>query len=126
MTESWRQATLTAPHYLPELDLIALAPDGTGTGFCICWLATAIDGQCVAQIEPLGVVPAYQRLGLGRALLLTAMKQASERGAEAIRVYAESYNEASQGVYATASFRETHRLGFFLRVFDGSGDQLIG
>ena len=64
MTAAWRARTLTMPGYEPELDLVAVAEDGTVAGFCVVWLDR---GCSAAQIEPIGVVPRFRRLGLARA-----------------------------------------------------------
>jgi ribosomal protein S18 acetylase RimI-like enzyme len=120
MTEDWRLATIRDPHYTPELDLVAIAPDGSLAGFCVCWITpslAALGGQRIAQIEPLGVLPAYQRMGLGRALLLEALRRAKALGASTIEVNAESFNAASRGAYESVGFRTQFELPFFFRVF---------
>ncbi|MBN1135766.1 MAG: GNAT family N-acetyltransferase, partial [Anaerolineae bacterium] len=38
MTVEWRSRTLQQPRYVPDLDLVAVAPDGSLVAFCICWL----------------------------------------------------------------------------------------
>jgi ribosomal protein S18 acetylase RimI-like enzyme len=68
MTPAWRRSTLTHPAYRPEIDLVAVSPQGKLVGFCICWIWHAL-----GQIEPLGVHPDYQGQGLGRALELCAL-----------------------------------------------------
>jgi GNAT superfamily N-acetyltransferase len=66
MTRQWRERTLRAPLYQPGLDLVAVAPDGTLAGFCVGWHEPS---RGIAQVEPAGVHPRYQRRGLARALL---------------------------------------------------------
>ena len=120
MTAEWRRATLRDPHYAPELDLVAVAPDGTLAAFCVCWITpplAALGGLRVAQVEPLGVLPRYQRMGLGRALLLEAFRRARAMGARRIEVDAESYNQASRGAYESVGFRRAFEAPFFLRRF---------
>jgi ribosomal protein S18 acetylase RimI-like enzyme len=68
MTSAWRMRTLAHPAYQPEFDLVVVSPDGNLVGFCICW-----SWSNLGQIEPLGVHPDYQGLGLGRALELSAL-----------------------------------------------------
>lgn len=120
MTVDWRRATLRDPHYVPDLDLVAVGPDGGIVAFCVCWITPPLadlTGGSVAQIEPLGVLPEYQRLGLGRALLVEALRRAKEMGALHIEVDAESYNEASQRAYESVGFRPVYEAPFFLRSF---------
>lgn len=54
--------------YDPELDLVAVAPDGSLAGCCIAWLDAATG---VAEIEPLGVAPEHRRNGVAVALCWT-------------------------------------------------------
>src|SRR5574341_791742 len=68
MTVDWRNRTLQRPEYIPDLDLVAVAPNGQLAAFCICWLAKEASGNISGQIEPLGVTAAYRRLALGQAI----------------------------------------------------------
>src|SRR5205814_2026714 len=43
-------------HYRPELDLVAVAPDGALTAFCTIWL-DEVNG--VGHFEPVGTRPEY-------------------------------------------------------------------
>jgi ribosomal protein S18 acetylase RimI-like enzyme len=120
MTAEWRRSTLRDPHYVPELDLVAVAPDETLVAFCVSWITpslAALTGGKVAQVEPLGVLPEYQHTGLGRALLLEALRRAKEMGAQRMEVDAESYNEASRRAYGSVGFRPAFEAPFFLRSF---------
>jgi ribosomal protein S18 acetylase RimI-like enzyme len=120
MTADWRLATLRDPRYAPALDLVAVAPDGTLVGFCVCWITPSLSGRRVAQVEPLGVLPAFQRTGLGRALLLDGLRRARAHGADRMDVNAESHNAASRGAYEAVGFRPAYEAPFFLRGFGSS------
>jgi ribosomal protein S18 acetylase RimI-like enzyme len=117
MSADWRRATLRDPRYVPDLDLVAVAPDGTLAGLCVCWITPSLGGQRVAQVEPLGVLPAFQRTGLGRALLLEGLRRAKAHGAIRMDVNAESTNAASQGAYGAVGFRLTYEAPFYLQRF---------
>lgn len=117
MTTDWRSRTLRHRRYVSDLDLIAEAPDGTVAAFCVGWLLRSDVGGHVAQIEPLGVRPEYQRMGLGRALLMDMFQRARAYGAARIEVNAESYNDASRGLYEAAGFRVDFEIPFARRSF---------
>lgn len=120
MTAAWRQQTIRDPRYVPELDLVAVGSDGTVAAFCVGWMTSptaSLADKRVAQVEPLGVLPAYQRIGLGRALLLEEFRRARTIGASRMEVDAESYNEASLGLYESVGFRPSFEAPFALRVF---------
>jgi ribosomal protein S18 acetylase RimI-like enzyme len=126
MTADWRRATFHAPRYVSDLDLVAIGPDGALVGFCVCWIMPSLAaGQSVAQIEPLGILPAIQRQGLGGALLAEGLLRAKALGAGQMAVNAESYNSASRRAYEAMGFRPAYDIPFFLRSFgahlDGRG-----
>jgi ribosomal protein S18 acetylase RimI-like enzyme len=120
MTVAWRATTLRDPRYTPDLDLVAVAPDGALAGFCVTWLTSPLhsaQGRRVAQIEPLGVLPAHQRRGLARALLLTALARARAHGAARIEVDAEGDNDPARQVYSGVGFQPAYAAPFFRRRF---------
>ncbi|MEM7538846.1 MAG: GNAT family N-acetyltransferase [Chloroflexota bacterium] len=85
MTVDYRLSMMRVPDYDPELDLIAVAPDGQWVAFCIASIDDEENAQTGEQIGWLGVVgthPAFQGRGLARALMLTAMKKLKGRGME--------------------------------------------
>ncbi|HEX2623366.1 MAG TPA: N-acetyltransferase [Phototrophicaceae bacterium] len=102
MTPLWRSHTLHAPLYNPELDLVAVSPDGQLVGFCICWYQPALK---TAQIEPLGVHPDFQQLGLSQALMAENFRRAANIGAESIRVETYSFSQPALKAYETAGFQ---------------------
>lgn len=119
-TPAWRRATLRDPHYEPALDLVVVAPGGELAGFCVCWMTPPLpllSGGRIAHVEPLGVLPAYQRAGLGRALLLEAFRRTRELGAVRIEVDAVSSDEAPQQAYLSAGFHRMYEAPFFLHGF---------
>lgn len=122
MTADWRRATLQNPAYVPDLDLVAIASDGTLVGFSVCWITPELPGGRVAQVEPLCIRPSYQRRGLGRALLLEGLRRARALGATRMEVNAESYNPASQGAYQAVGFRLAYEAPFFRRDFGERGN----
>lgn len=107
MTAEWRARTFRMPRYRPELDLVAVAPAGRLAGFCVGWLAPE---QRAAQVEPVGVDPEFQGLGLGRALLLEMLRRFKEQGAEQALVETESTRTPARHAYEAVGFRPVHRV----------------
>ncbi|HXQ32769.1 MAG TPA: GNAT family N-acetyltransferase [Anaerolineales bacterium] len=95
MTVEWRSRTLDHPEYIPELDLVAVAPDGQLAAFCICWLAKDLNGEISGQIEPLGVHADFRKIGLGGAILLEGLKRLSVLGARRVYVQTDSHRNAA-------------------------------
>jgi GNAT superfamily N-acetyltransferase len=63
--------------YDPAVDLVAVAPDTSLAGCCIAWLDPRTG---VAEIEPLGVVPAHRRRGVAQALCHEATRRVAQAG----------------------------------------------
>lgn len=58
---------------------------------------------------------AYQRRGLGKALLLTVMRQMAAAGLEYAVVVNEGTNEASHNLYRSCGFQPWHLLDGFIK-----------
>src|SRR5262249_9306372 len=105
MSIEWRSNILNHPLYQPQLDLVAEDHNGNLAAFCIGWLAQS-EQTISGQLEPVGVLPAYQRMGLGRAIVLESLKRFYDVGAHSVHIDAESVNDASQHLYEAVGFRE--------------------
>lgn len=93
-----RQASL----YDPWLDLAVEAPDGDVAGYAVFWFDPVTE---VGLVEPMRVEDAYQRRGLGRALLTAGLDRLARRGARRLKV---GYGtEAARRLYTGAGFRPT-------------------
>lgn len=104
MTEAWRARTLHRPGYVPDADLVVVAPDERLAGFCIGWLAPNIAGETVGHIEPLGVHPDFRCQGLGRAVLSECLRRLYRRGARHALVITDNYRGAALNLYESVGF----------------------
>ncbi len=89
--------------YDEALDLVAFAPDGSLAGCCIAWFDPEIG---VAEIEPLGVVPAHRRQGVAGLLCQEVVRRVAACGGREVLISAgprESY-PANAAAYAKAGF----------------------
>lgn len=107
MTEAWRARTRQMPQHRPDLDLVAVAPDGTLAGFCVGWLA--LDGA-TGQIEPIGVSPHYRGRRIGRVLLREMLRRFRALGATHAIIETESDRLPAQHAYLDAGFQLRHAI----------------
>jgi len=76
----------------------------------------------VAEIEPVGVLPAYRGRGLGRQLVLAGLNRAAESGARSATVGVWQENAAAIHLYRALGFREIGRTLFV--AYDLAAPQL--
>lgn len=90
MTAEARRALMRAPGYEPELDTVAVTAGGELAGFCV----GGFDDQArrVGYTDPLGVLPAYRRRGLARAMIVALLGELRQRGAVAAEIGTSSEN----------------------------------
>jgi predicted N-acetyltransferase YhbS len=88
-----------APDYRPELDLYVVGPEGNYVACAIIW----VDGRNrVASLEPVGTHPDYRGRGLGKAVVLEAIRRVATLGAEKVCV------GSGQAFYEAIGFRKKY------------------
>jgi mycothiol synthase len=90
-----------APVYLPELDLVAVTPEGEFASYCICWLDLQ---NRVGEFEPVGTRPAYRGKGIGKAVMYEGLRRLRAHGAETAIVVSLGSNAASGRLYESVGF----------------------
>ncbi|GAP12713.1 acetyltransferases [Longilinea arvoryzae] len=120
MSIDYRRSIMNAPDYLADLDLVAMAPDGTLAAFCMGQIfgddVPRAGGKKEGWTDPVGVHPAYRRQGLARALILTGMHRLRERGIDTALLGASSANVAMQRVAERIGFRVASNTLFYSKV----------
>lgn len=96
-----------APSYVPDLDLLIRAPSGDVAAFCTVWLDRDND---IAEIEPLGTVAAYQKMGLGTALIAESSNRLRALGGHRLRVHSWSESVGANRLYEGAGMKAVNRL----------------
>jgi ribosomal protein S18 acetylase RimI-like enzyme len=104
-----------APGYIPELDLVVVAPDGGFAAYCICWLDPV---NRSGEFEPVGTRPAFRGQGLGKGLMYEGLRRLQAHGAQTAIVYAEGNNAASTGLYRSVGFEPIDKDIFFTKTID--------
>lgn len=92
----------TIPGYRPELDIVAVAPDGTFASYCICWLDPL--NRC-GEFEPVGTRAAFRGQGIGKALMLEGLRRLQRLGASSAVVYTNHDNDPARRLYESVGFR---------------------
>lgn len=103
---------MRSPVYRPELDIVAIAPDGKVVAFCLGWLDFT---NQVGLFEPVGTHPEYRSLGLGKALLAEGMRRMMAYGMRSAIVRADHANLPAQRLYQAAGFQLDRRLLTFIK-----------
>lgn len=98
---TWYPNVQRAPLYRRDLDLVAIAPDGSVAAFCTVWFD---DVTRAGVFEPVGTVPEHQRRGLGKAIMHEGLRRLQRLGAT--QAHVGSYSPAAHALYASVGFVE--------------------
>jgi mycothiol synthase len=119
MTVEGRLSWMRTPDYDPELDLVAVAPDGTLAAYVFCSISeeeNALTGRKDGYTDPVATHPAFQQRGLVRALLLTGFRLLKQRGVETARTSTGSWNVAMQRAARSVGYRAESKTIFFKKL----------
>ncbi len=97
----WYANIQRAPLYRRDLDLVAVAPDGSLASFCTVWFD---DVTRCAAFEPVGTSPEHLRRGLGKAVMSEGLRRARRLGAT--RAFVGSYTVPAHALYASVGFTD--------------------
>lgn len=101
-----------APNYRPDLDLVAVAPNGDFAAYCLVWYDPA---SHVGEYEPVGAYPDWRRQGVTRAVLTEGLRRLCALGAEWAIVLTSSENAPALRLYESCGFTK-HDDERFYRV----------
>lgn len=95
MTIERRLHWMNSLDYRPELDLVAIAPDGTLAAFSYCFIETANNQRMGVRdgwIGDLGTRRGYRKRGLARALLAESMDRFKQAGMDTAKLGVDAQN----------------------------------
>jgi ribosomal protein S18 acetylase RimI-like enzyme len=92
-----------AEHPSATVLLAFVESEPVGTAVCL-WGFSTFAGMPSVNIQDLAVLPAFQRRGIGRALLAGVERRARERGCCRITLEVHDTNEGAKGLYRSAGF----------------------
>ena len=93
---TWYRSIQTAPLYRRDLDLVAVAADGSIASFCTIWYD---DVTRTGMYEPVATVPAHQGRGLAKATMLEGLRRLKRMGA--VAAFVGGYSDAARALYAS-------------------------
>ena len=120
MTSALRVAMLAEPLYQFELDLVCVAPDGRLAGYCCCGLSDEDPDASQPHrgyTDPVAVHPAYERLGLFKALLANGSVRLHARGVQIVEMGTPSDNPAMLAAARALGFAVTISNIWFSKSF---------
>jgi GNAT superfamily N-acetyltransferase len=111
-TPEMYRKVMQSPGYVAEREFIVEAADGTFASFTVTWHDQV---NRTGLLEPVGTHPDHRRRGLGKALVLSAMRKMAAEGMKYATVVNEGTNEASRHLYRTCGFKPWHLLDGFAK-----------
>lgn len=90
----WYHDLQSAPLYRRDLDIVAVAADGSIAAFCTAWFD---DVSRTAYLEPVATVPAHRKRGLGKAVVLEALHRLKRMGCKV--AFVGGYSERANALY---------------------------
>ncbi|MDY6940162.1 MAG: GNAT family N-acetyltransferase [Cyanobacteriota bacterium] len=110
------------PTYRPELDLVAISPDGTFAAFCFAEIDPEENQRYDRNegvIEVLGTRRGFRQRGLGRAMLLSGLQGLREAGVETAKLGVDSQNPSGAlRLYESVGFDRVETWMTYAKVVD--------
>lgn len=106
MTDARHRRVMRAPTYRPDLDIVAVAPDGTLAAFCLAWYDEPLR---IGLLEPVGTHADHRRRGLASAVCREALRRMRDLGAERASVLSRGDSPPALGLYRSVGFMEVMR-----------------
>jgi GNAT superfamily N-acetyltransferase len=103
---------MQSPGYAAEREFIVETADGTFAAFTVTWPDQV---NRTGLFEPVGTHPDHRRRGLGKALLLFAMRKMAAAGMKYATVVNEGKNKAARQLYRACGFKPWHLIDDFTK-----------
>jgi mycothiol synthase len=107
------------PNYRPDLDWIAIAPDGTFAAYCNCNIypeENTRNGTNEGWVNILGTRRGFRRMGLGRAMLLAGLHHLKGSGVDTAKLGVDTENPSGAlQLYKSVGFRQLYTRIVFVK-----------
>lgn len=98
---------MQSPVYVPEHEIFVTSPQGEVASYCII---STDEMNKLGHFEPVGTHPHFQRKGLGKILLLDALRRLKSEGMQEADVFTNHDNVAAIRLYESVGFQFDKRL----------------
>ena len=99
-----------APSFWPELDLILLTDNGEIASFASVWFDKVLS---LAEFEPVGTLPRYRKMGLGKALVTDACNRLRRLGCKKVSVMSWHDSMAANQLYQSAGLEPKTKKNYW-------------
>lgn len=109
-SETSLKSLMASPDYIPDYDLVVVAPDGQLAAYCIGWRERAQTDA--GYIEPVGTHAAYRRRGLAKAVIQACFARMRAGGIRTVEIASRAEPDVSNYLYdslSPRSKREVHK-----------------
>jgi GNAT superfamily N-acetyltransferase len=110
----WYRSLQSASLYRRDLDLIVVASDGSIAAFCTIWFDDVTRTAC---FEPVATVPAHQRRGLARSIMIEGMHRLKNMGCKV--AFVSGFSEAANALYFSVMGGEHDIYELWEKIFEG-------
>ena len=100
--DTWRSLMANAPAYHRELDTVVVTREGVVAAAAMCWLD---ERNHIGLFEPVATRPAFQRQGIGKALMLQGLRALAAHGMTQAFVGTNATNAAARALYTSVGFQ---------------------
>ena len=87
----------------PELDIVAVAADGTFASYTIAWIDPV---SRIGSFEPFGTRPEFRGTGVSEAVIYEGFRRMIGRGMTHARIYTAGFNHQAARLYRRCGFRQ--------------------
>jgi mycothiol synthase len=108
----WYHNIQRCPLYRRDLDIVAVAPDGTIAAFATFWYD---DTTRTAYIEPVATVPEHQRKGLARAAITEGLRRVQRMGCR--RAFVSGMEAGPDALYSSTLSPTCDRYEEWIKVW---------
>lgn len=105
------------PDYLPDLNRVAIAPDGTFAAFCYSHVRNTRNRRSEGWIDVLGTRRGFRNKGLGRAILVDGLRHLKIMGVESAKLLVDTESPTGAArLYESAGFKPHHTYIFYVKT----------